>query len=134
MKPASARYLAKSRESLASAEADLEASRYNAVANRAYYATFQAAVALLIENGVRPRSGSWEHKFVMSEFSGTLVKRRMIIPSTHRGVLERLLESRVRADYRAESISRNDARRLVREARAILREAERVMEGQQGRK
>ena len=123
------RYMAKSRESLASANADLETGRYNSAANRAYYAAFQAAVALLIENGVRPHGGSWEHKFVMGEFSGTLVRRRKIIPSQHRGVLERLLESRVRADYRAESISRSDARRLVREAMALSREAERALRG-----
>jgi uncharacterized protein (UPF0332 family) len=129
VRPPAARYLVKSRESLASANADLEAGRYNSAANRAYYAAFQAAVALLIENGVRPHSGSWEHKFVMSQFSGTLVRQRKIIPSQHRGVLERLLESRVRADYRAESISRSDARRLVREASALSGVAEGALKG-----
>jgi uncharacterized protein (UPF0332 family) len=127
--PAATLYLAKSRESLASAQADFEGGRHNSSTNRAYYAAFQAAVALLIENDVRPHGGSWDHKFVMSQFSGTLVQRMKIIPSEHRGVLERLLESRVRADYRAESISRSDARRLVREASALVREAGRALEG-----
>lgn len=129
MRALSARYLAKSRECLASADADLAAGRNNSVANRAYYAAFQAAIALLIENDVRPRRSSWEHKFVMSQFSAKLVRRRKIIPSEHRGVLERLLESRVTADYRSQSVSTADARRIVREAGALVGEAERALEG-----
>lgn len=51
MEPDARLFLLKARESLASAEADLKAGRFNSAANRAYYAAFQAAVAMLVEHG-----------------------------------------------------------------------------------
>ena len=49
--------LIKARESLAGARSEYEQSRYNNVANRAYYACFQAAVAALNDAGIRPLGG-----------------------------------------------------------------------------
>jgi len=94
-----AAYLAKSRESLAAAEADASAGRYNAAASRAYYAAFQAVVALLLEEGIRPRGRAWEHRYVIMRFSDTLVRRRKLIPSEYRGALQRLFNLRLTADY-----------------------------------
>jgi len=122
-------YLTKARESLASAEADLQARRFNSAANRAYYSAFQAAVAALIEHGVGPRGASWDHKFVISEFSGKLVRRRKVVSAKFRGVLDSLLTARLFADYRADSIGRGTARRSVSEARRLVNELARVLEG-----
>jgi uncharacterized protein (UPF0332 family) len=121
-------FLAKARESLASAQADLQAESFNSAANRAYYATFQAAVAALIEHGVGPRGASWDHKFVISEFSGKLVRRRKLVPPKYRGVLDSLLTARLFADYRADSIGRGTARRSVTDARRLIKELARVLE------
>ena len=116
-------FLSKARESLASAEADLQAGRFNSAANRAYYAAFQASISLLIEHGIRPRGRSWEHRFVMSEFSGKLVVRRKVAPSELGGKLELLLTARLVADYGQDNVSRREASRLVHQAGAFVLQA-----------
>jgi uncharacterized protein (UPF0332 family) len=127
--PDAGAYLAKARESLASAEVDLQAGRFNSAANRAYYATFQAAVAALIQQGVGPRGASWDHKFVISEFSGKLVTRRKLVAVRFAGVLDSLLTARLRADYRANSIGGKTGSRSVKEARGFVGELIRILEG-----
>ena len=114
------RYLAKASESLASARADARARRYNSAANRAYYAAFQAAVAALIRAGVRPANDDWDHRFVMSQFSGRLIKRRKLLPSALRSTLQELFDRRVTADYSAENVSAGDARGAVKRASRLV--------------
>ena len=116
----SSRFLFKAAESLASAEADLAATRYNSCADRAYYAAFQAAIAALIHSGVTQRRQRWEHAFVMSEFSGTLIRRRRLVPSSLRDVLNSLRDARNVADYRSSSVSRDTAKRSLRNARTVV--------------
>lgn len=113
-------YLSKSLESLRSARADLAGKRYNSAANRAYYAAFQAAVAVLIAEGVHPRGESWEHRFVHSQFSGKLIGRRKLFPATYGAMLKALLETRLAADYRPSTVSRNQARIAVRDAGTLV--------------
>lgn len=120
--PEAQRYLAKARESLASAEVDYAAKRYNSCANRSYYAAFQAAVALLIELGWVARGGTWDHRFVIAEFSGKLVKRRKVLPSRFVGELDRLLAIRVTGDYRPAAVSRRAAGHAQKNARDIVGE------------
>ena len=129
MEAESSLFLVKARESLASAEADLQARRFNSAANRAYYATFQAAVAALMEQGVGARGASWDHKFVISAFSGKLVRRRKLVPARFRGVLDSLFTARLFADYRADGVGRATARLSVTEARRLVDELVRVLEG-----
>ena len=120
MTPEAEAYLAKAHESLASAEADLAAGRFNSATNRAYYAAFQGAVAALIEQGVRPRGASWDHKYVISQFSAKLVRRRKLVSASYQGVLDSLLTARLFADYRPSSIGRVTARRSVAEGRRLV--------------
>jgi uncharacterized protein (UPF0332 family) len=47
-------FLAKAAESLLTAESEFANGRYNSCANRCYYACFQAAIAALIQKGIRP--------------------------------------------------------------------------------
>ena len=108
------RYLAKARESLASARADVRARRYNSAANRGYYAAFQAAVTALILAGIRPENDDWSHRFVMSQFSGKLIRRRKLQPARLRGTLDELFNHRVRADYSPDNVSSQDAKRAVK--------------------
>lgn len=120
------RYLAKARESLASARADVRAKRYNSAANRAYYAAFQAAVAALIREGIRParkkndRQGNWEHRFVMSQFSGKLVWRRRIFVESLGKVLDDLFEDRLMGDYQTADVSERRAKRSTSNASQIV--------------
>ncbi len=114
------RYLAKASESLASARADARARRYNSAANRAYYAAFQAAVSALIQARIRPANEDWSHRFVMSQFSGRLIRRRKLLPATFRSTLQELFDRRVMADYSSENVSARHARAAeVRAARLV---------------
>ena len=83
---AAAGYAAKARESLASAEADFAASRYNSCARGAYYALFQAAIAALLLAG-EPLRERWSHQYVQSRFSGVLIGQRKLYPSALREAL-----------------------------------------------
>ena len=120
MTPEAEAFLRKARESLASAEADVRAGRANSAANRAYYAAFQASVALLIESGIRPRGDAWEHRFVISQVSGKLIRRRKVLPAELRGKLDQLLKLRLVADYRLASVSSGDAQQALRGARQVV--------------
>ena len=115
-------FRAKALESLASAERDFEEGRYNSCANRCYYACFQAAVAALISEGIRPpaASGRWEHGFVQAQFVGVLIERRKMYPGTLRRVLGDTIDARVVADYQPEGVSSRRASRLVRAVRNFV--------------
>lgn len=124
----SGRYLAKARESLASAEADFRARRYNSAANRSYYAAFQAAVAGLVWTGVRARGDDWSHRFVIDRYSVTLIRRKKLLPSRYRRVLDDLFDARVNADYSAGGVSRHSTQRGVGSASEIVAAVARMTE------
>ena len=120
MTPEAEAFLRKARESLASAEADVRAGRFNSAANRTYYAAFQASVALLIENGIRPRGDAWDHRFVISQVSGKLIRRRELLTAAFGGALDRLLKTRLIADYRSSSVSRRTGETYVGVAKELV--------------
>jgi uncharacterized protein (UPF0332 family) len=115
-------FLEKSEENLAAATSELSAGRYNASANRAYYAAFHAAICALARVGIRPpgREGYWGHDFVQAQFSGQLVNRRKLYPSGLRSVLNDLATLREQADYRTQSVDEIQARRAVRKAEDLV--------------
>jgi uncharacterized protein (UPF0332 family) len=112
-------FLDKASESLSSAEDDFASRRFNACARNSYYASFQAAVAALIDEGILP-SGQWTHKFVATRFSGILVGRRKLYPSGWRPGLAAIQEARLRADYSDVSTSEPIARRSLVQAREFV--------------
>src|SRR6266511_3778024 len=65
----------KSLESLAGAESEYVNGRFNTCANRCYYACFQAAIAALLREGIRPR-GQWSHAFVQAQLVGVVINQR----------------------------------------------------------
>jgi uncharacterized protein (UPF0332 family) len=115
-------YLTKAVESLASAQGDYAATRYNSCANRVYYACFQAAVAALLVVGIRPANprGEWSHEFVQSQFNGLLITRRKLYPAALRRVLRDTMEVREKADYTPSSVSVRVARRVLQEAQDFV--------------
>src|SRR5688500_8403250 len=88
----------KAQENLDSAASELANGRYNACANRAYYAAFQAAISALLAAGIRPTQADWGHDFVQAQFAGQLITRRKQFPSALRDTLPRLFDVRRRAD------------------------------------
>lgn len=112
-------YLVKATESLQSAESDFANRRFNSCANRAYYACFQAAVAALIRDGIRP-SGRLSHPFVHSQFNGVMIDRRKRYAGSHRDVLADLQELRDKADYTTKPTSSTEARRALDRTRRFV--------------
>jgi uncharacterized protein (UPF0332 family) len=120
VKSEGALFLAKARESLASASADAKAGRHNSAANRGYYAVFQAAVSALIHEGIRPQGEQWQHRFVNSQFSGKLVRRRKLLDPAFPALLDDLFRMRIVGDYEPDDVSARDAARAVGNARRIV--------------
>ena len=101
---------------------------YNAVANRAYYAVFQAAVACLLKlTGYRP-ARDWDHGAVQAEFASRLMTCRKVLSRDLRGILLELLALRVTADYRPLAISHRQADRALRRAEQFLAAVAHAME------
>lgn len=119
-----ASFLARAQENLADAEAAYEAERYNASANRAYYAAFHAAIEAL---GYFGYNVIVDHKRVQSDFSQYLVHRRKIFPSAFKSYLSDLLDKRLEADYKNE-VSRKDALKQLKRAQEFIATILKVIE------
>ena len=115
-------YLAKARESLLGAESECANLRFSNCANRAYYAAFQAAIAALLRDGIRPRGGEQRpHGYVQAEFVGRLINRRRVYSPDMRNTLTSLLNMRSRADYESAAVSEIEAARALRRSQMFVR-------------
>src|SRR3712207_1775496 len=112
-------YLAKAEESLRTAESEFANGRYNICANRCYYACFQAAIAALLSEGIRP-SGQWNHQFVHAKFVGVLINQRKRYDAQLRRVLSDNQSLRDEADYRSEFVTATQASRALRRTRLFV--------------
>lgn len=86
--------LARARESLAEADALIEAARHRGAINRLYYAAFYAARALL---ALRDLDSS-RHSRIISMFQQHFVQNGIVAADTARA-LPRAFEKRLRSDY-----------------------------------
>jgi uncharacterized protein (UPF0332 family) len=112
-------YLAKAFESLASAESDLTAGRYNSCMNRSYFACFQAAVSALVRSSLISAHAEHDHYFIQAQFA-LLINRRKLYPANLGRVLPTLMSKRHLADYRPMMASSSDARRAASQARQFV--------------
>jgi uncharacterized protein (UPF0332 family) len=112
-------YVAKATESLQTAESEFVNGRYNSCANRCYYACFQAAIAALLREGIRP-AGQWSHAFVQAQFVGVLINQRKRYDPELRRVLADNQILRDQADYRPELVTATQARRVLRRTRLFV--------------
>ena len=106
-------YLTKAMESLLTAETESINGRYNSCANCCYYACFQAAIAAILKEGIRPAS-QWHHQFVQSQFVGILINQRKRYDTELRRVLADNQSLRDKADYRPELVTAIQASRALR--------------------
>ena len=120
MERAAVVYLAKARESLASAESEFEHGRYNSRANRCYFACFQAAIAALLGEGIRASGSQWSHEFVQAEFNGKLIYRRKRFGADLRQVLSENQLLRNEADYGTNGVTRVEAGRALGKAQRFV--------------
>jgi uncharacterized protein (UPF0332 family) len=112
-------YLAKATESLLSAESEFVNGRYNSCANRCYYACFQAGIAALLVEGIRP-AGQWNHQFVQAQFVGVLINQRKRYDAQLRRILADNQSLRDKADYRPELVTATQAGRALRRTRLFV--------------
>jgi uncharacterized protein (UPF0332 family) len=112
-------YLAKATESLLTAESEFVNGRYNSCANRCYYACFQAAIAALLREGIRP-AGQWSHQFVQAQLVGVLINQRKRYDPQLRRVLSDNLSLRDQADYRPALVTATQASRALRRSRMLI--------------
>lgn len=115
-------YMEKAFESLAGAESEIGAGRYNNGANRCYYACFQAAIAALMRSGVSPLGAQrqWSHAFVPAQFVGQLINRRKVYPPSMRDTLSRTYMLRQTADYADDAVTQVEAERALRRTRDFV--------------
>jgi uncharacterized protein (UPF0332 family) len=119
MEPTTTIYLTKAIESLLTAESEFANGRYNSCANRSYYACFQAAIAAILKEGIRP-AGQWNHPFVHAQFVGVLINQRKRYESELRRVLADNQSLRDKADYRPEFVTATQVSRALRRTRLFV--------------
>jgi uncharacterized protein (UPF0332 family) len=110
-------YLRKAHENLRSAENAFNDGAYNACANRAYYASYHAAVAMLLAKGFTPKTG---HKVIQAMFSSELINNRKILPARLKSYLADLQVKRNIADYEPIDITKKDANVQLKQAREFI--------------
>lgn len=109
-------YLAKSKEAAEEMELLLKAEHFSGACDRAYYAVFHMAQALLAHEGKEFSS----HEAVISAFGREFAKTGKIDPKYHR-ILREAFDLRLTADYDVEStVSEEAARNLITDCRDFL--------------
>ena len=112
-------FLEKSLENLAVAEWAFENGYYNACANRAYYAMFQAAVAALANVGITSKTETLDHGWVQGMFARELTRRRKMFPGMGSYLNDVRLVLNI-ADYEQEKVNRRRASQALRVAKAMV--------------
>jgi len=116
-------WMAKAREALASARAELAAGRHGFAVNRAYYAAFYAASAVLLARGER----FVKHSGVRGAVHRHLVKPGLLEQSLGQAY-DRLFQDRQEADYvELSQFSAEDVREAVDQAAALVARLERIV-------
>lgn len=112
-------FFSKAKHNLTAAMICFENGLYDAATNRAYYAAFQATVAMLAHRGyARERL---DHKWVQAEFNRRLVHREKAFPSKVKSFLAKMQYFREMADYKPERIGKKVAGAQISRAEEMIR-------------
>lgn len=111
-------FFAKAAQELATAELAFQSGDFNSTANRAYFAAFHAAIAVLALDGMTNTTN--EHKWVHTTFSTHCVHRRKLFPAAFASILPDMMILRHKADYSTEIIAKSKAELQLREARKFV--------------
>ena len=110
--------LKKADEKIQSAELLYSKRFYNDSASRAYYAVFHAIVACLRSKKINLEQH--KHNYILNQFRAHFIDTS-ILPVELYGKIQNIKASREQADYSIKfSISENDARVILEDARQIL--------------
>lgn len=107
-------FLKKAQDNPALAKYCFENGHYDASANRAYYAAFQAAISALAAQGIM--NDKYEHKWVQASFNRALIRQKKIYPSRIGSDLLEMILIRNRADYLEEPLSKKGAAKQLAKA------------------
>ena len=110
-------------EALASARADFDAQRWRSTINRAYYAAFYTASAVLLSRGRH----LVKHAGVRTALHRDLVHTGLLA-TEHGKAYDELFEIRLIADYTVTGIDADHATRSLRQAEALVAEMRRLLE------
>ncbi len=119
-------FFSKAKENLKIAQISFDNECYNACANRAYFAAFQAAVAALADKDIRNEKN--DHAWVQSEFNLKLIKRKKIYPAKIKVYLLDMQQVRNIADYSPKNISKKLAREQLSQATEMIQLIEKELE------
>ena len=93
---------------------------YNACANRAYYAMFQAAVGMLMTKGfVFEQKQHFDHAKVLAMFANEFINRKKVFQSKFKSHLYDAQIIRGMADYEIRMISRKRAHRQLTKVKEL---------------
>ena len=99
-------------ENIESAELLFENFKFNASANRAYYAAFHISIAAIYHIGIIPNI---DHKIVQTLFINHFFNKKKILPSSFKRYLKDLQDNRNLADYKT-GISKKNAKQQLKDA------------------
>lgn len=108
----------KAKRGIDDAEMLFVAERYEAAANRAYYACFHAAIALLARFGIEHKENP--HAWVQAQFSAEIIHRRRIFPRELSPYLQDIRRVRHAADYSEGDLSRKTAIQQLKQAKHFV--------------
>ncbi|OQX52660.1 MAG: hypothetical protein B5M53_08040 [Candidatus Cloacimonas sp. 4484_209] len=123
MKEVISKQLEQADEMLADAKLLLAEDRLRSATNRAYYAMFDAATAILVRLDVKCKS----HKGVLNQFSQYVVKSGLVDKELGKN-LQRAYDMRQKSDYDFFAIiTEEDAEKIVKNAEEFINEIKRIM-------
>jgi uncharacterized protein (UPF0332 family) len=111
-------FMEKARDNLKAAQLCLENGFLNASANRAYYAAFHAAVAILAHKGFR--KDRIDHEWAQAQFNAKLIRGKKVFPSKIKSYLPDMQSIRNIADYREINVGKKAAVKQVAKATEMV--------------
>lgn len=112
--------MAKAERACSSARALLDLGDVDGACNRAYYAMFDAARAVLLASGAAVRSDIGKtHGGLINAFSEHLIKNGPVSKEMGR-LLKRAEEVRLVADYKGDSVELSDTQEMVKQAETFV--------------
>ena len=108
----------KARDNLNAAQLCLENGFLNASANRAYYAAFHAAVAILAHKGFR--KDRIDHEWAQAQFNAKLIRGRKVFPAKIKSYLSDMLSVRNIADYGEVDVGKKVAAKQMAKAAEMV--------------
>ena len=111
-------FLQKAEENLHIAHVAFDQAAYNASVNRSYYASFQAAISALADEGLKKKGHP--HDWVQAQFSGVLIRQRKLYSSAMKSYLADMMILRENADYTETMISQNQAYKQLSQASELV--------------